>query len=223
MLSVGKLAKRFGLSRTTLLYYDRIGLLRPTARSESGYRLYGDAEVERLSQICSYRRAGLTLEQIGRMLSSPGVPDEGILSARLAELDREIGALRIQQRAILGILESLGSTSSISAIDKNAWVEILRSSGLSEEDMVRWHEQFERDAPDAPFLSRRARRAIATMRLPARTKQPRIASDPVRVRPITTPLRHGFRTPESLPRPRRVSLQSFILLSAEGIHARLER
>lgn len=149
MISVGKLAKRFGLSRTTLLYYDRIDLLKPTARSESGYRLYGEAEVERLAQICSYRRAGLTLDQIARMLKSPGVPDEGILAARLGELDREIGALRIQQRAILGILESLGSTPSISAIDKNAWVEILRSSGLSEKDMTRWHEQFERDAPDA--------------------------------------------------------------------------
>jgi len=149
MTSVGKLAKQFGLSRTTLLYYDRIGLLKPAGRSTSGYRLYSDAEVNRLRAICSYRRAGLTLAQIGRLLERPDLPDEGILSERLEQLDQEIGALRIQQRAILGILENLGSTKSLSTIDKEDWVGILRSCGLSDEDMMRWHMQFEHDAPDA--------------------------------------------------------------------------
>ncbi len=39
MLTVGKLAEDFGLSRSTLLYYDRIGLLQPAARTEKGYRV----------------------------------------------------------------------------------------------------------------------------------------------------------------------------------------
>lgn len=147
--SVGRLARRFGLSRTALLYYDRIGLLRPSARSEAGYRLYSEEDAERLKLICSYRRAGLSLSQIQSLLESPSVPDEAILTSRLRELDREIGALRVQQRAILGILESLGSKPSLSAIDKDAWVAILRASGLDEDDMMQWHRQFESDAPDA--------------------------------------------------------------------------
>ena len=147
--SVGRLARRFGLSRTALLYYDRIGLLHPSARSDAGYRLYTDEDAERLRLICSYRRAGLTLAQIQSLLESPGVPDEAILTERLRELDREIGTLRVQQRAILAILESLGSKPSISAIDKQAWVQILRASGLDEDDMMQWHRQFESDAPDA--------------------------------------------------------------------------
>ena len=62
--TVGRLAKRFGLSRSTLLYYDGIGLLRPQSRAAGEYRTYGEAEAARLERICLYRRAGLTLEQI---------------------------------------------------------------------------------------------------------------------------------------------------------------
>lgn len=149
MITVSKLARRFGLSRTTLLYYDRMGLLNPSTRSSSGYRLYGEQEVERLRTICSYRDAGLKLAEIERLLERPEAPDRTILRHRLLELDREIGELRIQQRAILGILQNLGSSDPISAIDKTTWIEILRSCGLTEEDMNRWHRQFERSAPDA--------------------------------------------------------------------------
>ena len=149
MITVSKLAKRFGLSRTTLLYYDRIGLLHPTARSNSGYRLYGEDDVERLRLICSYRNAGLTLKEIKLLLRRPDLPNEEILRNRLMQLDNEIGNLRVQQRAIINILRSLGAADSLSVIDKDAWVEILRSSGLNEKDMERWHAQFERNAPEA--------------------------------------------------------------------------
>ena len=44
-LTVGRLARRFGLARSTLLYYDRIGVLRPSARSAAGYRLYDAGDV----------------------------------------------------------------------------------------------------------------------------------------------------------------------------------
>lgn len=149
MITVTKLADKFGLSRTTLLYYDRLGLLRPTHRSSAGYRLYGDDAVERLRAICAYRNAGLTLKDIGLLLSQPDVPNERILRSRLLQLDSEIGKLRVQQRAIIGILRGVGSADSVSSIDKDAWVGILRSCGLSPEDMSRWHTQFEMDAPAA--------------------------------------------------------------------------
>jgi len=49
MYRIRELAGLFGLSRSTLLYYDRIGLLSPSARSESGYRLYSAADRERFA------------------------------------------------------------------------------------------------------------------------------------------------------------------------------
>ena len=55
MMTIGKLSKVFGFSRSTLLYYDKIGLIRPSARSKSGYRLYNDKDVSRLEQIIILR------------------------------------------------------------------------------------------------------------------------------------------------------------------------
>ena len=43
--SVSRLGRRYGLSRSTLLYYDRIGLLSASARSAAGYRVYGERDV----------------------------------------------------------------------------------------------------------------------------------------------------------------------------------
>ena len=64
--SISALAREQGLSRSTLLYYDRIGLLRPQSRSEANYRYYGEEQRQRqrLRQIGALRAAGMTLEEI---------------------------------------------------------------------------------------------------------------------------------------------------------------
>lgn len=149
MISISKLARRFGLSRTTLLYFDRIGLLHPTGRSEAGYRIYGEGEIECLQMIYSYRNVGLKLREIKLLLARPHAPDEDILPARFAQLNQEVIQLRTQQRAILGFMRSLGSSETIRSIDKEVWIATLRSCGLDDDDMSRWHDQFEHDAPDA--------------------------------------------------------------------------
>ena len=149
MITVRKLAESFGLSRTTLLYYDRIGLLHPEMRSRTGYRLYGDESVSRLRLICIYRSAGLTLREIGDLLERPQAPDKGVLKNRILELDREISNLRIQQRALVGLLKNAGDIDTPRFIDKDVWIEILRSSGMNRKDMQRWHAEFERNAPEA--------------------------------------------------------------------------
>src|SRR5574344_1987818 len=48
MHTIGQIAKRFALSRSTLLYYDTIGLLSPSGRSQANYRLYTDNDVRRM-------------------------------------------------------------------------------------------------------------------------------------------------------------------------------
>jgi DNA-binding transcriptional MerR regulator len=148
MLTVGALARRFGLARSTLLYYDAVGLLRPAARSTAGYRRYGEAEVRRLEQICTYRRAGLSLEAIGKALEAPEHGPALALEARLVELDGEIQQLREQQRLIASLLQRPELLASARVIDKRTWVELLEASGMSEDDMDRWHVTFERTAPE---------------------------------------------------------------------------
>lgn len=147
MTTISRLAARFGLARSTLLHYDRLGLLKPSGRSAKGYRAYGEADAARLEAICAYRRAGLGLDEIRRLLD--GAPDRAeILEGRLRSLDAEIQRLRGQQRLLVGLLRNPALMEGLQAMDKATWVDLLRASGFTEEDMARWHGAFERTAPD---------------------------------------------------------------------------
>lgn len=69
--SVKDMAELFGVSVRTLHYYDEIGLLKPAAVTDAGYRFYGAAEEERLSLILFYRELEFSLSQIESILSDP--------------------------------------------------------------------------------------------------------------------------------------------------------
>lgn len=148
MFTVGKLAKKFGLSRTTLLYYDSLDLLTPSSRTQGGYRLYSNDDAKRLEQICLYRKAGLPLEDIRRVLDSPESSLAATLERRLDELNDDIHRLREQQHFIIGLLKNNSLFERITVMSKETWVSLLAASGFSEDDMRRWHIEFERSAPE---------------------------------------------------------------------------
>ena len=102
-LKVGQLAKRTGISVRTLHYYDEVGLLRPSRRTETGYRLYTVSDVARLQQIRSLQQLGLSLSQVDECLNRPG-------SSLLQALERQASGLGEQiglQRQLLSRLETL--------------------------------------------------------------------------------------------------------------------
>ncbi len=68
---VRKLAQMAGVSSRTLRYYDEIGLLKPARINTSGYRIYGETEVDRLQQILFYRELGVSLDSIRDIVTSP--------------------------------------------------------------------------------------------------------------------------------------------------------
>ena len=147
MLTVTRLAKACGLSRTAVLYYESIGLLRPAQRTEANYRRYTPREAERLRQICVYRNAGLTLRDIRGILDSPATGASHVLERRLKELDAEIETLRGHQRQILLLLPRTKALKRLKMITKEKWVAVMRGAGLTEEQMRVWHAEFERSAP----------------------------------------------------------------------------
>lgn len=69
--TVQKLARLAGVSLRTLRYYDEIGLLKPARINSSGYRIYGQNEVNRLQQILFYRELGVSLESIKDIVTAP--------------------------------------------------------------------------------------------------------------------------------------------------------
>lgn len=148
MISVTQLARSCGLSRGTILYYESIGLLKKAPRSEANYRRYGDEDLKRLRRICLYRNAGLKLEDILELLDRPNDDAASVLQRRLIEIEREVELLRAHQHAILRLLQSKDSLRRMKAMTKDKWVDIMRATGFSEDDMRRWHVQFEQSAPE---------------------------------------------------------------------------
>jgi len=94
--TVQKLAKLAGVSTRTLRYYDEIGILKPARINSSGYRIYGQKEVDRLQQIMFYRELDMSLDEIKKILSSPAFNEADALRdhrEKLLEKRRQLDAL----------------------------------------------------------------------------------------------------------------------------------
>ena len=88
MRTVGELADLAGVTVRTLHHYDEVGLLRPSARSPAGYRLYDDADLLRLRQILFYRELDFPLDDIAAIVADQDV-DAGAHLRRQHRLLRE--------------------------------------------------------------------------------------------------------------------------------------
>ena len=146
--SISTLARACGLSRSTLLYYDRIGLLHAAGRTGADYRYYTDKDLRRLEQIRRFREAGLTLKEIRAVLASGGSPGTKLLEKRMRETAASIGSLKNQQRMLAVMLRQVASGKAPAAVDKKMWIEMLRAAGMDRNAMHRWHAEFERRAPE---------------------------------------------------------------------------
>jgi DNA-binding transcriptional MerR regulator len=147
MMTVSILARRCGLSRTTLLYYESQGLLRKPPRTTGNYRAYSEQDLERVQHIGVLRKVGLSVADIRSLLVRPGGGAAAILERRLVAIDAEIEALRDHQRAILRLLQRSHRFGRQQMITKDKWVSIMRAAGFKDEDMDRWHAEFEKSAP----------------------------------------------------------------------------
>ena len=103
-ITVGELARISGVSVRTLHHYDEIGLLKPAGRTESGYRLYGGTDVDRLRLILTYRTLDLALDDIARILDD-GDAIATLRSARDRVSD-QIGHLQAIRASLDSAIES---------------------------------------------------------------------------------------------------------------------
>lgn len=122
LLKVGELAKRSGLTVRTLHHYDEIGLLVPSVRSDSGYRLYDRADVARLHAIQALRKLGLPLSEVGEMLACDGATLPAIVERQIHALDQEIEQAS-ELRARLTLVQAAMATGSAPSIGD--WLDTL--------------------------------------------------------------------------------------------------
>lgn len=84
--TVQQLSNIAGVSPRTLRYYDEIGILKPARISSSGYRIYGQKEVDRLQQILFYRELGVSLERIKEIVDDPSFDELAALKEHRRKL-----------------------------------------------------------------------------------------------------------------------------------------
>jgi len=146
-LTITKLARACGLSRTAVLYYESLGLVRPPRRSAGNYRIYSEADLARLREVCAYRASGLKSGDIRSLLDGPRGDAAAVLQRRLLEIAGEIETLREHQRSIARLLGETNRLRRYRMVTKQKWIEIMRAAGFTEEQMHRWHREFEKSAP----------------------------------------------------------------------------
>jgi DNA-binding transcriptional MerR regulator len=149
MFTIGYVAKKHSLSRSTLIYYDKIGVLSPSGRTESNYRLYSDTDLEKMKRIQLFRSAGLSLEAIRLLLDAESGDLNTSLEHRLVSINGEIQDLRSQQKVILKLLQDEDMAQNSRVITKETWVSMLKAAGLDEEGRKNWHVEFEKSSPEA--------------------------------------------------------------------------
>lgn len=110
MRTVKEISDLTGISVRTLHYYDEIGLLKPTAKSEAGYRLYDDKALETLQQILFFREFDVSLKEIKAVMEDPDFDRNRIL-----QLQRDMLAAQKErlERLIAGIDEILKGENKV--------------------------------------------------------------------------------------------------------------
>ncbi len=105
--TVGQVARIAHVSVRALRHYDELGLLRPSWRSASGYRLYGAADLARLQQVLFWKELGVSLERIGELMADPAYDRRQALRAQREQVQDRARRLDAVLALIDRTLESL--------------------------------------------------------------------------------------------------------------------
>lgn len=117
MMTVNEVSKLTGVSIRTLQYYDKIGLLKPTNYTKTGYRLYDDTALETLQQILLFRELEFPLKDIKKIIDSPSFDKNKALEQQITLLTLKKEHLENLIVLAHGIKEIGVKTMNFSAFD----------------------------------------------------------------------------------------------------------
>lgn len=110
-MNIGQAAQASGVSERMIRHYEKIGLVPPAARRNSGYRDYGSDDVHRLRFIANARDLGFGIDEIGTLLSlwsdrnRASSEVKAMALARAAELGQKAQALEDMRRTLISLAE----------------------------------------------------------------------------------------------------------------------
>lgn len=154
--TVHQLGRLAGISVRTLHHYDHIGLLKPSARTAAGYRLYGTEDLFRLQQILLYREVDLPLDEIRRILDDPGFDPVRALAQHRRMLE-------LQTERLAHLLHTIDRTiARLTEVDMSLTDEELYE-GLPKEQVERWKREVD-ERYDPKLVAESNRRVHAMSR-----------------------------------------------------------
>lgn len=121
-LTVGEVARHAGLSVRTLHHWDERGLLVPSGRSASDYRLYSPADLRRMLQIQHLKSLGLSLDEVAAALDAPDFDASVVLEDHIAEVEQRIS----NEQHLLRTLHALREPA------QTGWREVLFAVALTQ-------------------------------------------------------------------------------------------
>lgn len=138
ILKIGEFAKRSGVTVKTLLHYDKIGLLKPSEKTEAGYRIYCEEDFLKLQQITTLKFIGLPLNEISHILYESGENLENMISIQKKALEEK----KKHIDAVIEVFNKAKNTAKKNGfLDANNLIDIIKITNM--ESVVR--EQYKSD------------------------------------------------------------------------------
>jgi len=178
MKTVHAVSALTGVSVRTLQYYDQIGLLQPSKRTAAGYRLYSDADLERLQQILLFRELAFPLKEIKTILENPAFDRQQALSRQIELLtlkrDRLNRLIRLARKT-----KEKGSTSmDFSAFDSSKLDACAAKAKEQWGNTAAYKEYEAKTAGQSPAAMQEAGNGLMQLLAVFGTLQTRDVSDP---------------------------------------------
>lgn len=155
-MTVGELAKKIGVTVRTLQYYDKEGLLAPSAESEGGRRLYTDKDLIRLHQILSLKHLGFSLDDIKTNLVSLDTPEQ-VAKA----LEKQATAIKEKMQSLSESLREIEALQSevlkMQTVDFKKYADIIVNlqmkneyywmiKNFDDQTLEHFHKRFNKDS-----------------------------------------------------------------------------
>ncbi|MUK88246.1 MerR family transcriptional regulator [Ornithinibacillus sp. L9] len=136
MYTIGKLSKNTGVTVRTLDYYDEIGLINPSSKTDGGHRLYNEDDVMRLERVLALKYMGFSLEQIKDIVNSSTSTWQQSIQQQLEMIRREQERLKMLEQALTGVSFSIEFEGEIN------WSIIFNIIQLYQQDVEDIFQQY---------------------------------------------------------------------------------
>ena len=135
-MKISEFAKKSGVTVKTLLHYDKIGLLKPSMKSENGYRIYYDKDFIRLQQISTLKFVGLSLQEIKQVLDYKEENIERLIDIEMRVLEEKKNKI---ETIINGLKKSKKEIETNNYLDINKFIDIIRLTTMEDKAKERFN------------------------------------------------------------------------------------